>query len=263
MDEKIKVLVVDDDRRMVKTICDILRIKGHEALPAYTGEEAIALIESDGPDCVLMDMKMSGMNGVETMKIIKEMSPDLPVILMSAYATEDQAVEAQKLGAYTVLDKPINIEMVLSFLSLIRMEESILVVDDDPRFCATLCEILQSRGYHVENEAVSGNVLNRMEKEYKLAVMINLKMGDTAGLDVLKKVRAQYPTKPVLLVTPYQEDASDLIKQAQQVGAYTYFYNPLETEKFFSTIKEIRHKKLGAVLGEPFEMPQQATKKNG
>jgi len=262
MDEIIKVLVVDDDRRMVKTICDILKIKGHEALAAYTGEEAVAIIQSDDPDCVLMDIKMPGINGVDALKRIKELAPDLPVVLMSAYASEAQAVEAQKLGAYTVLDKPIDIEMVLSFLSLIRQEETILVVDDDPRFCATLGDILESRGYRVENESVPENVLNRMEKDYKLAVMLNLKIGDTAGLNVLKSIRAKYPTKPVILVTPYQEKAKDSVLQGQQIGAYTYFYNPLESEKLFSTIKEIHHKKLGAILGEAFKMTQQATKKH-
>jgi CheY-like chemotaxis protein len=87
-------------------------------LAAYSGEEAVTMIQSDNPDCVLMDIKMPGINGVDTLKIIKKLAPDLPVVFMCAYATEGQIREAQKLGAYTVLDKPIDIEMVLSFLSL-------------------------------------------------------------------------------------------------------------------------------------------------
>ncbi len=84
--DHVKVLVVDDDRRIVKTTCDILRVKGYEAVPAHSGSEALELVRSCDPDCVLMDIKMPGMDGVETVKRIKSLFPDLPVILMSAYA---------------------------------------------------------------------------------------------------------------------------------------------------------------------------------
>jgi len=256
MEERIKILVVDDDRRMVKTICDILTAKGHETLQAYTGEEAVTIAKSDGPDCVLMDIKMPGINGVEALKMIKEISPELPVVLMSAFATEEQVAAAQKLGAYTVLDKPFDIQMLLSFLSLIRREESILVVDDDPAFCQTLKRILQARGCSVDAETDPEKVLGHMAEDYKLVVLLDLKLGDAKGLDVLKNIRAKYPTKPVLLATAYGVETADSIKQGVQIGAYTSLYKPLEIESLVGVIKEIRRKKLSAVLGEPFAMPQ-------
>ena len=100
MGEQLKVLVVDDDRRMVKTICDILLVKGHSAEPAYSGEEAIEMVKAKDFDCVLMDLKMEGIDGIETLKQIKKIAPDLPVVMMSAYATEEQMEEAMRLGAY-------------------------------------------------------------------------------------------------------------------------------------------------------------------
>lgn len=260
MKEEMKILVVDDDRQMSKTICDILTIKGHEALPAYTGQEAVTIIQSRGADCVLMDIKMPEINGVETLKMIKNISPDLPIILMSGYATEDQITEAQKLGAYTVLDKPINIEMILSFLSMLRREQSVLVVDDDPHYCTMLKNILGKNGYQVKTEVNPEKVLEHMEKDYRLVVLLDLKLEGADGLDVLKGIRAKYPTKPVLLVTAYDGERVDAIAKGHQIGAYTAFYNPIETEKLVNAIKEIRHKKLSAVLGEPFEMPQQTPK---
>jgi two-component system response regulator HydG len=256
MEEGIKILVVDDDRRMVKTICDILTVKGHQTLQAYTGEEAVAVVKSEGPDCVLMDIKMPRVNGVEALKMIKEISPELPVVLMSAFASDVQVAAAQKLGAYTVLDKPFDIQMVLSFLSLLRREESILVVDDDPAFCQTLKDILQARGCSVDAETDPEKVLGHMEEDYKLVVLLNLKLDNTKGLDVLKNIRAKYPTKPVLLATAYGVETADAIKEGFQIGAYTALYKPLEIESLVGVIKEIRRKKLSAVLGEPFEMPQ-------
>ena len=89
MGKTVKVLVVDDDRRMVKTICDILKAKGFAAAPAFTGEEAVEMIRTEKPDCVLMDVKMPGIDGVEALRMMKEILPDLPVVLMSAYTTGD------------------------------------------------------------------------------------------------------------------------------------------------------------------------------
>jgi len=258
MGEKTKVLVVDDDKRMVKTLCDILKVKGYEAAEAYTGEEAVEKVKSDNPDCVLMDIKMPGINGVEALNMIKDISPDLPVVLMSAYATEELTEEAKQQGAYTVLNKPLDVQAVLSFLSLLRKEESVLIVDDDPSFSKTIKDILEARGYSVQTEADSEKVLGHMEENYKLVVLLNLKLGNTDGLDVLKAIRAKYSTKPVILVTGYREEMTASIEKGLRIGAYTCLYKPLEAEKMIALVSAIRKEKMCAVLGKPFEIRRTA-----
>ncbi len=253
-DGKIRILVVDDDRRMVKTICDILKVKGYETVEAYTGEEAIDKTRSDGPDCVLMDIRMPGINGVEALKKIKEFSPDVPVVLMSAYATESLADEGRQLGAYGVLTKPVDIEIVLSFLSIMRKEESVLVVDDDPNFGTTIKDILQARGYKVETEINPEKVLGHMEQNYKLVVVLDLKLGNTDGLEVLKAIRSKYPSKPVVLVTAYRDEMSGSIEKGFRLGAYTCLYKPFEAEELIRLIDEISRRKCRAVFGESFEV---------
>lgn len=252
MKEKIKVLVVDDDRRMVKTICDILKVKGYEALQAYTGEEAVEKVKSQKPDCALMDIKMPGINGVEALELINNILPNLPVVLMSAYATEELVAEAKQQGACTVLTKPVDIEMILSFLDLLKKEKSILVVDDDPVFCKTFMDILHSRGYRVETEADPEKVLMHIEMDYKLVVVLELKLGNTDGLEVLKAIRAKYPSKPVVLVTGYREEKADSIRKGLQIGAYACLYKPFETEALLETIKEITYRKIQEVISKQF-----------
>ena len=226
-----KILVVDDDRRIVQTTCDILKIKGYEAVAAITGEEGVEKVRTDPPDCVLMDIRMPGINGVEAMKQMKEIIPDLPVVLVSAYATEELADEAKQAGAYAVLSKPLDFQMLLSFLSLLRKEESILVVDDDPSFCKTLRDVLTTRGYRVETECKSGHVLEHLEKDYKLVVLLDLKLDGANGVDVLKQIREKYPTKPVVLVTGYRKEMGGFIEKGLDIGAYTYLYKPLEIDR--------------------------------
>ncbi len=249
MSEMIKVLVVDDDQRIVKTLCDILRIRGHATVFAYTGEDAVQKVRTEMPDCVLMDIKMPKINGIEALSMIRKISPDLPVILMSAYAAEEQIQAARECGSYSVMTKPVDIQALLLFLSLLRRQECVLIVDDDPEFCSTLRDILQARGYAVDTESEPDRVLGLMEQEYKLAVLLNLKLGDYDGLEVLQSIRGRYPTKPVVMVTAYKENMKDSIENAYRIGAYTCMYKPFITEDLIVAIEEIKRKKLQNILG--------------
>ncbi|MGA9046143.1 response regulator [Sulfuricurvum sp.] len=246
-----KILVVDDDRRIVKTTCDILKIKGYEPIAAYTGEEGVEKVKLDPPDCVLMDMKMPGINGVEAMKQMQEIIPDLPVVLISAYATNELLNEAKHSGAYAVLNKPMNFQVILSFLSLLRKEESILIVDDDPVFSKTLKDLLTLRGYQVETESTPESVMEDLAKGYKLVVVLDLKLGDVNGLEVLQKIRAKYPSKPVVLVTGYRHEMGESLEKGLNIGAYTSLYKPFETDDLLNMIEEIRLKKLQNMLVTP------------
>ena len=252
MSDKLKILVVDDDRRMVRTICDILRLKGYEVLPAYSGEEAVEVVQGEEFDCVLMDIRMPGIDGVAALKTIKNLAPDTPVVLMSAYASDAQVAEAKGNGAASVLTKPIDFQQVLSYLSLLRKESSVLIVDDDLEFSQTLKEVLQSNGYRVNTEEDPAKVLSHMEQEYQLLVILDLKLGKDDGLEVLQKVRARYPEKPFVLVTGERHEMAASIAQGMQVGAYTCLYKPLAVDRLIGIIEDISTRKRNALLGEPF-----------
>ncbi|MFZ3019389.1 MAG: response regulator [Gallionella sp.] len=243
-----KILVVDDDRRIVKTTRDILKIQGHDPVVAYSGEEGVEKVRTEQPDCVLMDIKMPGISGIEALKLMKQIAPALPVVLVSAYATNEMMDEARQAGAYAVLSKPLNIQMLLSFLALLRKEESILVVDDDPAFSKTLKDILTLRGYQVQTESEPRNVLGDLEKNYKLVVVLDLKLGAVNGVDVMTDIRAKYPGKPVVLVTGYKNEMGESIERACKIGVNTCLYKPFETDDLFQIIEEIRLMKLQNLL---------------
>jgi len=82
-------------------------------------------------------------------------------------------------------------------------------------------------------------------------VVLDLKLGNANGLDVLRDIRRRYPSKPVVLVTGYREEMADSIEKGLQIGAYTCLYKPLETEELIGIIEEISRKKLRSFLGEP------------
>jgi CheY-like chemotaxis protein len=120
MKDGLQVLVVDDDRRMVKTLCDILCLKGHDSIPAYHGGEAVEKVKAAIPDCVLMDIRMPGTDGVDTLQAIRELAPGLPVVLMSAYVTDERARGARDLGVDALLTKPVDVQHILCFLDRLK-----------------------------------------------------------------------------------------------------------------------------------------------
>jgi two-component system response regulator AtoC len=101
-----RVLVVDDEKRMVESLVDYLRLEDIEALPAGNGEEARESLMRETFDAVVTDLRMPGLSGLELLKWIDSEGPDLPVIMISAHGEVKDAVEAMKLGARDYLVKP-------------------------------------------------------------------------------------------------------------------------------------------------------------
>ena len=250
------ILVVDDDRRIVKTTCDILRVKGHQATAAASGEEGIQRVAADRPDCVLMDIRMPGLGGLEALRQMHAIAPALPVILVSAYAADDLADEARRLGAYAILSKPVNLQAVLGFMELLSKVESILVVDDDAGFSRTLKDILTLRGYQVRTELDAAGVLDQLERERQLVVLLDLKLGATDGVEILQRIRDEQPAVPVIMITGYRQEMGDSIDKAIRLGALTCLYKPLEVEALLAVIEELRLKKLRSALEAPQPLPR-------
>ncbi len=149
MDAKSSILIVDDDMGMCETLSDIMEDRGYRTVVALDGYEAVERVREAAFDVILMDIKMPGMDGVQTFREIKNVDPETAVVMMTAYAIEDLIREALREGAYGVLYKPLDMERVMSLIEDISGGRLILVVDDDPNTCATLKDILEARGYKV------------------------------------------------------------------------------------------------------------------
>lgn len=100
------VLVVDDKELMRDSVAETLRRAGMEVVTATDAPAALAAIARKRPDCVVSDLKMPGMTGVELLERIRTIDEDLPLILMTAFGTVETAVKAMRLGAYDYLTKP-------------------------------------------------------------------------------------------------------------------------------------------------------------
>ena len=107
---KLKILVVDDDMSLRKMLETVLTDDGYDIKEADDGQHAIEAVEEQFYDLILMDIRMARMGGIEALKLIKKLSPGIPVILMTAYASVETARDALKSGAFDYLTKPLDID---------------------------------------------------------------------------------------------------------------------------------------------------------
>lgn len=108
-----KILVVDDERSIRSTIKELLEMEGHTLSVAENGAAALEMIASTLPELVISDIKMDKMDGLELLQKIKEIHPEVQVMMMSGHGTIDTAVESIKLGALDFVEKPIEMNRFL------------------------------------------------------------------------------------------------------------------------------------------------------
>ena len=250
-EEALHILIVDDDRRMANTLSDILNVKGYNAEVAYSGRGAIKKVESGSFDFILTDVKMPDIDGVKFYKTIKVRKPDIPVVLMTAYSTDSLVKEGLDAGVVATLTKPLDINAILSFLSMLKKENTIVIVDDDPKFAKTLAGILKKRGFIVIEVTDISNLDDTLIQNNKI-VVLDMKLGSVNGLDVLKDIKKKHPDMPVILITGYRKEMSQSIKKALDIKAYTCLYKPLHIEKLLEVLVEVKKKELGMLLGRSF-----------
>ena len=121
------ILIVDDEPSILQSLSGLLTDEGFEVITANNGYEALKVIDTEAPDLVLLDIWMPGIDGMETLKEIKKNSAALPVIIITGHGNVETAVKATKLGAFDLIEKPLNIDKVIvainNALNFRRLEE--------------------------------------------------------------------------------------------------------------------------------------------
>ncbi|MEQ8169475.1 MAG: response regulator [Candidatus Eremiobacterota bacterium] len=108
-----RILIVDDEFNIRRTLSDILTFRGYETISTDTGEKALEMAEKEKPCLVLLDMKLEDMSGLDILKYIKEKFPFMECIILTGYASQSSAIKAVNLGAYGYIQKPYEIEQLI------------------------------------------------------------------------------------------------------------------------------------------------------
>lgn len=114
---KQKLLIIDDDRTILDALEMVLKAEGYDVVSAPSGEAGLKVFSDMSNDLVLLDWQLPGIQGREVLQKIREQSPHLPVIMMTAYGTSEMRQEVERLGAVAVISKPFGPEDILSLIA--------------------------------------------------------------------------------------------------------------------------------------------------
>ncbi len=119
------ILIVDDEKNIRLTLCQALEILSVEVDTAADGEEALSKLKGKEFQLILLDLRMPGMDGMEVLRRVREIRPDIRVIILTAYGTIESAVEAMKLGAVDFIQKPFSPDEIRGLVSRVMDREKL------------------------------------------------------------------------------------------------------------------------------------------
>jgi DNA-binding NtrC family response regulator len=132
----LRILTVDDDINVLKSVEELLSLKGHEALPHLSPKDAITSFDDDKPDMAIIDFYMPVMSGMDLMKRFHEKRPEFPVVILTASREVNDAIEAIKNGAYHFLNKPVQPDELFSLVE--KVAEQVRLKDENSRLSEEL-----------------------------------------------------------------------------------------------------------------------------
>ena len=247
MSVKATILIVDDDEGITDSLSDILEMEGYEVAVAHDGAEGVDRCQAQSFDCVLMDIRMPRMDGVEALKRIRALKPGTPVVMITAYSRAEAVDRARDAGALDVLFKPIDVEQLLRLLAALADEPTVLIVDDDPDFGESLRDALRARGYRPLLTQEGAEAPRLAGQEGCEAVILDMRLEGTDGLEVLREFRKRGIQTPVLIVTGYADELTGPIAEALDLNARAVVEKPLEMASVFSFLEEAHGARLAAL----------------
>ena len=212
----LRIFIVDDDRDFAESLADVLEPQGHTVALAFSGEEAVQRFATEDFDITFMDVRLPGMNGVESLFEMRRLKSDAKVMMMTGYSVEHLLRQAVDNGALGVLHKPLDFDDVLEALDKVKPAGLVLIVDDDPDFVDSLEKVLTDAGYSI-TVALSGDEALKKGMENDLDVLIlDLRMPAINGLDVFLELKKQGRNVPTIIVTGYADEETAAIETLRQ-----------------------------------------------
>jgi DNA-binding NtrC family response regulator len=236
------ILVVDDDRQMVKTLSAVLQLHGWATVGAYSGEEAIVAADAQAFTAVLMDVKMPGINGVDAFRAIRKARPGMPVILMTAYAAHDLLEQAEREGAAMIMPKPVSWPTLIGLLDRASTKpRSVLLVDDDPEFLSTLGDVVAGHGVPVLRAQSMQEALRLLDSDAPAIVVLDLRLDGIQPEDAVLAIKELSPAVILILCTGYPRLLDQTLAAVPQGWVHAGLTKPFAPERLLEVLDGLIH----------------------
>jgi len=233
-----KILLVDDERALRVTLAANLELDGMEVVEAESGERALELLRSAPFDLMLSDIRMGGMSGAELFRQVKELRPEMPVVLMTAFALEDVVRAVLRNGVFAVLPKPFDVGHLSRTLRRALRRPAVLVVDDQEEQARSTAEALRAIGLRVEAISDGAAALRLMEDRAIDICIVDLVMPGMSGAEVVERLRKGRSDITAIVVSDYV--VPELMQRAAANGAFACLCKPVAADELAQVVAEAR-----------------------
>ncbi|HEX9384487.1 MAG TPA: response regulator [Gemmatimonadaceae bacterium] len=235
-----RLLVVDDDKQMVRTLVDVVRLHGWEADGAHSGEAAVEAVRERDYAVVLMDVRMTGINGLEAFKAMKAVRPGVRVILMTAYTATEILAEAEREGALRILSKPVALTGLIEILKqTTAVSRGVLVVDDDAAFLKTLRQVLEQNGYATLTAGTLDEALGMLESTSPGAVVLDLRLDGITAPETVLAIKHVSPSVALILCSGYSAALDETTSALSARLIHARLHKPFSPNVLLEILNEV------------------------
>lgn len=231
-----RYLVVDDNAAFAENLAEILRDAGAEAATAPSGKHALSLAARWRFDAVVTDMRMPNMAGAALLHELRRVDPDLPAIVVTAYAGEPDLAAARHEGVLAVLPKPPPIGRLIALLASARRGAVVALVEDDDALSDNLCEALRDRGF----SAVAAHSMLETDgigEIQPFAALVDLRLPGGPDGEAMRRLARRFPRLPMFVITGHPEHAA-MVAACAPMAAET-FLKPFDTGLVLAALERL------------------------
>jgi CheY-like chemotaxis protein len=234
LQEKQRVLVVDDEQLISATLSLILQRNGFDTFAAYSGEQALEVLDTFRPDILITDVVMPDIDGREVARKAAERYPGCRIFLLTGHAHHIDFTDLQALGiAFEVIAKPAHPAELLRHLeadsqACSHLKPTALVVDDFEPHRYSVRRLLQQAGFEVI-EAANGRECLQQAANAPDVIVLDIHLPDSNGFELCRKLRASAPTaKTPIVHLSATATSAEAKEESRLVGANDYMTSPFD-----------------------------------
>jgi FixJ family two-component response regulator len=235
------ISVVDDDESIRRTTTFLIESFGFRAAAFESAEVFLKSVQLHDTSCLLVDVQMPGMNGLELQSELAAAGLSIPIIFITAFDNKDTRQQAMRAGAVAFLGKPFHDEELLQAVRLALREKFeatknlISVIDDDESVRRTTTLLIESFGFRAAAFASAESFLKSGQVHETSCLILDVRMPDMTGLELQSELAAAGYGVPVIFITAYDDKESR--GRAMQAGAVAFLDKPFSDEKLLQTVR--------------------------
>ncbi|HWO56570.1 MAG TPA: response regulator [bacterium] len=242
------LLIVDDDPRIRGLLSEALGALGYATSQAGNGREALEMVYHHDYDCVITDIRMPEIDGLTLLQALKAQKPELPVVMITAFAVPQHKAEAVESGADGFLMKPFRLSKIEDVLERVlghansnghakRPIRAVLVVDDDPEFRILLLEVLEAMRYNVESAGSAEEALTHIEHHCPDAIIVDYRLPGMSGETLVKTIKGLHPELPVIMISGYAPSLSG--REYADGAADAFLMKPFRIDRIGDVLRSL------------------------